>query len=159
MTVALIGLGADINTRENKGRTALHCEVLVTELPDALDSIAALLEHGAEINAQDDNGQTAVHYAIDKCQFPESLDLVIPLLDGGKDMGIMARTERNAVVESGDEDIRDVKIKVVSWRRHSQEAIVSMMLKHGANVMVQDKNGRTALDLARLKAAGFESSG
>ncbi len=56
----LIDRGADVNVRNHKGQTALHCAAKA-----GFASIAALLlEHGAAVDAQDDHGETPLATAL-----------------------------------------------------------------------------------------------
>lgn len=56
----LLALGADINVRNYKGKTALHCAAKA----GFLSVIDLLIEKGATIDAPDNNGETALFEAI-----------------------------------------------------------------------------------------------
>ena len=56
----LLDRGADVNVRNHKGQTALHCAAKA-----GFDQIVALLlERGAEVNAKDDKGETPLATAL-----------------------------------------------------------------------------------------------
>ena len=56
----LIDQGADVNVRNHKGQTALHCAAKA----GFIDIATLLLDHGADIDAQDDNGETPLATAL-----------------------------------------------------------------------------------------------
>ena len=57
---ALLDAGADVNVRNHKGQTALHCAAKA-----GFDQIVALLlDRGAEVNAKDDKGATPLATAL-----------------------------------------------------------------------------------------------
>lgn len=56
----VLSAGADLELRDNKGRTPLMLSL--TE-PDNFDMISALLQSGADPNARDDTGQTVLGFA------------------------------------------------------------------------------------------------
>ncbi len=56
----LLAAGAQVDTRDKEGRTALHYAAK-TGTPE---SIQLLLDHGASINTQDNAGMTPLHYAV-----------------------------------------------------------------------------------------------
>ena len=51
--------GADVNAKDNYGRTALHW----ASRDDHLEIVKILLAHGADVNAKDNDGWTALHLA------------------------------------------------------------------------------------------------
>ena len=56
----LIDRGADVNVRNHRGQTALHCAAKA----GFIDIATLLLDHGADIDAQDDNGETPLATAL-----------------------------------------------------------------------------------------------
>ena len=73
----LLDAGADINVRNYKGQTALHCAAKA-----GFDHIVALLlDHGADVNAKDEKGATPLATALrSKVKDKERLAAVIELL-------------------------------------------------------------------------------
>lgn len=59
----LLAAGADINSRDEKGRTALM--VYAMGKNESPDYISFFLEHGADVNLRDPEGKTALGYAYD----------------------------------------------------------------------------------------------
>ena len=56
----LIAQGADVNVRNTKGQSALHCAAKA----GFVDIVAVLLEHGARVDAEDDAGETPLATAL-----------------------------------------------------------------------------------------------
>ena len=80
---ALIEAGADVNVRNHKGQSALHCAAKA----GFVDIVALLLEHGCEVDAQDRQGETPLAAALrstvkDKAKL---LDVVRLIVNAGAD--------------------------------------------------------------------------
>lgn len=116
----LIEAGADINARDNKGKTALMYAL-------TSEKTKLLLEAGADVNARDNEGKTALMYA-------KSMEQIKILLKAGAD--INARdNEGNTIFDifRGNEDIatflnderfeHDTKIQEFIKRRELREKI------------------------------------
>ncbi len=59
MIQLLIDHGADVNVKDDKGKTPLHCAAVGAYL----EGMRALLENGADVNAVDDEGNTPLQLA------------------------------------------------------------------------------------------------
>ncbi len=81
---ALLAGKAQINARDNQGRTALHWAALMGKLEDTKQSdamIVALLRHGADPTILDAAGHTALDYAISEHHLPQAAALQTALAD------------------------------------------------------------------------------
>ena len=156
----LIEHGAEVNARDQSGRTPLmeackHCRANVvtfliehgaevnardqsghTPLMEACShgeesAVTFLIEHGADVDPQDNDEETALHHAVySDC---ESLEILSCLILKGLDVNACESDGRSPLM------IASVRGKVNS---------VAFLLEHGANVNLQNKNGKSALHYA-----------
>ncbi len=96
--VALIDAGADIDARDEEGRTALHyaCANGDTTLG------FLLINSGADTNIQDDEERTALYYASENCY----TDLAEALLKADASRDIADLNGRLPIDAAGCEDVR-----------------------------------------------------
>ncbi|MCY4015172.1 MAG: ankyrin repeat domain-containing protein [Gammaproteobacteria bacterium] len=102
----LIEQGADVNVRNHKGQSALHCAAKA----GFVDIVALLLDHGAQVDAEDRAGETPLATALrssvkDKARLLAVVDLlVVAGADpdhadhAGRTPGRIARRKRDASV-------------------------------------------------------------
>ena len=70
---AALQRGADVNTRDNKGQSALHGAVRSS----CIDALELLLSHtNINVNIVDNDGESAVHHAVDENNI-EALKLLL----------------------------------------------------------------------------------
>lgn len=117
--IRLLGLGADIDARSSKGKSALHCAAKA----GFLKVIDLLIEKGANIDATDNKGETPLFEAIrSTIKKREKLyDAMESLLEKGADPNI--KNNR------GMSPLQVAQQK----RREDSHIIVSLLEKHGAN--------------------------
>ncbi|MCY3621694.1 MAG: ankyrin repeat domain-containing protein [Gammaproteobacteria bacterium] len=90
---SLIEAGADVNVRNHKGQSALHCAARA----GFADIVALLLEQGCEVDAQDREGETPLAAALrstvkDKAKV---LDVVRLIANAGADADLVDRRGRS----------------------------------------------------------------
>ncbi len=121
----LIDGGADVDAKDNDGRTAL---IYATEKGGYRrnEIIQLLLDRGADINAKDKDGRTALMEAV----WQENEEIVQLLLNSGADVNAKDKWGGTALMEA-------------VWREN--EEIVRNLIDGGADVNAKNKDGRTAL--------------
>ena len=158
----LIRHGADIDLQDEYGKTALHyavenyhgsCEVLSCLLENGADvnkgannnctplmiaskkgnvnNVACLIRHGADIDLQDEYGKTALHYAVEN--YHGSCEVLSCLLENGADVNKGANNNCTPLMIAS---------------KMSNVNNVALLIRHGADIDLQNKNGRTALHYA-----------
>ena len=80
----LLGLGINVNLRDNWGQTAMHLAARRCHVHPSL-YISPLLDAGADINAQEGKGRTALHAA---CIEEDNTAAVKYLIDKGADLNL-----------------------------------------------------------------------
>jgi ankyrin repeat protein len=147
------GLGADINTVDNRGRPALHAAL-------QRSAVQALLGHGADVNAVDGVGRTALHSAV-QCSAAQVL------LDHGAKFDAadgVGATSPHTAASSGHYEVAKLLIDhgaLVDARnskgetplnllakRHPSKSTATLLLDHNAEVDAKDMDGQTPLHWA-----------
>jgi uncharacterized protein len=167
----LLQAGANINARDERGRTP----VMAATHGNRVDTVAALIQAGADINIRDNRLDNPFLYAgaeglldILKLTIAAGADTKLTNRFGGTALIPAAERGHVAVVEElltrTDVDINH--INNLGWTalleaivlsdggpRHQQ--IVQLLVEHGADVNIADKNGVTPLQHARSR--GFDA--
>lgn len=162
----LLKSGADVNSKDTKGKTPLFYAVISNHDNQAV--ITMLLNAGAYINAKDNNGATALGAAMD----PPigTLANVKTLLDHGADVNVsdargwtplMVAADWNNIpflqllLNNGADPNKSLPdgrtalmIAAVSYKTET----IRVLLRHGANPKFMNSQGKTALSLARAAA-------
>ncbi|GAB1355720.1 MAG TPA: ankyrin repeat domain-containing protein [Candidatus Rifleibacterium sp.] len=130
-TVAtLIGLGANIGSKDQDGRNALLNAAIKSSFSSLFIKIAAsLVEAGANINETDNFGKSALYYAAEA----NELDAMEALVKEGADAGIRLENGRSVLMQS-----------LNHWRYFSRECM-DCILATGVDINARDNEGKTAL--------------
>jgi ankyrin repeat protein len=123
----LLENGADVNPTSNYGLSPLHCAL---KIGCGMDVIALLLEHGAVVNATDMSGSTPLHWLLGSHQ-RDDLVLTRFILENGADV--------NAISNDGCSILQHALL--VGCGAH----VVALLLEHGADVSVLDRDERRLL--------------
>ncbi|EAX97444.1 hypothetical protein TVAG_226880 [Trichomonas vaginalis G3] len=124
----LISHGANINTKDKNGCTALHFATLY----NCTKMLEFLILHGADINAKNESGCTILHFAAEL----DKKDIAEILISYGADI--------NAKNEHGRTPLHFAA-------QYNQKEIAEILILHDADISARDKDGRTALSIAYLK--------
>ncbi|VFQ92247.1 unnamed protein product [Cuscuta campestris] len=121
----LLSRGADVNLKNNGGRTALHYAASKGHLKIA----EVLVKHGANINAKDKVGCTPLHRAASTgnstlCEF---------LIEEGAEVDEVDKEGQTPLMTAVISHMKDVAL---------------LLIRHGANVDAEDKEGYTVLGRA-----------
>jgi len=123
----LIQYGADVNSRDNNGKTPMHYVQFGGGYPKVID---LLIQHGADVNAKDEDGIVPLHYV--RCLEEKDIELLIA---NGADVN--ARDNNNMT-----------PLHYLSESSYSTEIFKSkfeLLLSKGADKKIIDKNGSTPL--------------
>jgi cytohesin len=147
----LLKFGVDVDAQDNDGMTPLLLAPKSVLFDAARGTAVAqlLLEHGASVHVWNKNGQTPLHLASQRGLF----SMIALLLDFGADkdaqdddkmtplhFAVHLSSEPYPRFCHGDSN-HDKAVKVIT-----------LLLKHGVNVQVQNNNGETPLQVASGRA-------
>src|SRR5262245_55637613 len=167
----LLQQGADVNARDERGRTP----AMAATHGNRVDTVAALIQAGADINIRDNQLDNPFLYAgaeglldILKLTIAAGADTKLTNRYGGTALIPAAERGHVAVVEEllTHTDVDVNHINNLGWTalleaivlsdggtRHQQ--IVRLLIDHGADVIIPDKHGVTPLQHARNR--GFQA--
>ena len=118
----LIAAGADVNAKDDDGKTAL----MLAAWANSVDIVKLLLAADADVNAKDEDGWTALIYAAAR----DAVDVARLLLAAGADMNAKDNYDNSALMRAA--------------ARYAMDA-VRLLLAAGADVNGINRNGGTAL--------------
>ena len=142
----LIKHKANVNAKSKKGDTPLHnaSTAKVTEI---------LIKHGAKLNAKNHRGETPLHTVISS--FSAGLEVAFLLIKKGANVNAKDKkgnTPLYALIDKISQDksvLRDIKYIVTEKPYKSyfaeQLSLITSLVKHGADINIQDKSGDTFL--------------
>ncbi len=174
----LLRHGADLETRDQEGRTVL---IFVAKHGSIGDMVGRLVAHGADVNAQDAAGRTALMYAA----LSARRSAIDALLDSGADInrqdvrgatalmyaagespkgseiGMLGR-ELSTTSEGGNAPKWDAEKKAARLAKayRARAEVLRHLLGRGADPEQRDADGRTALDVSRANGnmAGHDNA-
>ncbi|KAF7555470.1 hypothetical protein G7Z17_g2155 [Cylindrodendrum hubeiense] len=124
--------GADVNTKTNKGLTALHLAATEDDIPVAW----VLLTKHANINARNKGGMTALHLA---SRFGHS-QFVRFLLHMGADATVVDKSNKTALHWAITELVEE-------YESQQHQAITKYLIEFAMDVTIQDDDGLSALHI------------
>jgi ankyrin repeat protein len=159
---ALAKGGADLNAVDPEGTTALVRAIINSHY----DTAAVLIEEGANPNIADGSGMAALYAAVDMSSLGEIygmpprhvtdkhsvLDLIEMLLAKGADVN--AKLKRATLMRNhtpGEGTLGDGATALMRAAKNGDYRAMEILLKHGADVSLKQRQGATAL----LFACGF----
>ena len=159
---ALARGGADINATDPEGTTALVRAIINSHY----DTAAVLIEEGANPNIADSAAMGALYAAVDMSSLGEiygrpprpvpdkhsALDLIEMLLTRGADVNAKLKTAtlmRNHT--PGEGTLGEGATPLMRAAKNGDYRAMEILLKHGADLSLEQRNGSTAL----LFACGF----
>ncbi|KAI9892925.1 MAG: hypothetical protein M1814_001084 [Vezdaea aestivalis] len=134
----LLERGADIEAKDNDGRTAL----IKAAEKGWTDLAQLLLDKGANIKAYDKTGKTTLLHAATGPDWPSPSDL---------EFLVVLLLEEGAEIEAQDNDGCTALIRTVE---NGWVELTQLLLDKGAKLRAHDKTGRTALSIAAGKRDG-----
>lgn len=124
--VLLKSPGINVNLASAQGETPLMMACIKGELK----KVKTLIERGADINRE---GWTPLHYAVSTDK-PETLEIIKLLLEG------------SAYIDASSPN---GSTPLMLAAQYSSEGVVDLLIKEGADVVVRNQRGLTAVDFAQ----------
>lgn len=130
--------GADVNARDENGRTALMIAVH-QNLPK---NTRTLIAAGADVNATDPYGDTPLHHFCQSDELDSSQDCLDILLNAGADINARNISENTPFIAL----MLAVRMNR-SGSREGQVPVARRLIERGADVLAQGVNEITALEV------------
>jgi ankyrin repeat protein len=153
----ILSHNAEVDALDNGGSTPLHLAIPETRLAVskpylevAREAVQLLLKHGAKVNLQNHMGRTPLHRASQRGH----LNIIPLILDHGADVDAPdgdGSTPLHLAISEIPPELGTVPfISEASKLEAKLDAVASaqLLLRHGANINLQDHMGRTALHKA-----------
>src|SRR5262249_6575909 len=151
--------GANLNLTDPEGTTALVLAIMNGHY----DTAAMLLEKGANPNIGDSSGMAALYAAVDMSTLIEiygrpprkttdrlnALDLIKKLLESGANPNAQLKTPALQRAHTpGDRNLGEGATPLMRAARNGDAPAIRLLLEHGADPAMEQKNHITALMLA-----------
>ncbi len=142
----LLDAGASVSSLDALHKQPLH-KVLSTRVPsdDAFELVDLLISRGADVNSSDQDGCTCLHVS---CKYP-NVGHVRALLTSGADPKSIANHGSTALHFL----VKNVGYLVYNWG--DCLAISRLLLKHGAEINAENKDGDTPFHLLTKKMSQY----
>ena len=135
VVTALLDNGADPNTTDSGGRTALHYACALETPDEAAEMVELLLGGGSDVNAKDTEGQTPLLWAVNFWQ----TTIINLLLEHGALLDIKTRAGHNVLTET-------IHAGVCTQRPEDETVdMLRLFTEKGTDVNSTDKQGNSAL--------------
>ena len=132
---ALLKSGADVNATDKSGRSAVWEAVRFRDLT----AVDVLVRHGADVNRRNEYGESLLHIPCRSIQRSGTRDVMDRLVSLGVDV--------NARNKKGETPLH--------WAAFMRNvAAAKTLVASGADAMIEDDRGGTALDVAAKRAEG-----
>ena len=135
----LLEQGVDINSKDDKGLTALYQAACCSNDTSSLETVKFLIDHGADVNIKTPAGHTPLAIATEFSNSKSSLETVKLLLLSGANVNAQSNRGSTALLYAAR----------FSNSKSSLETI-KLLLDYGADINISDTNGYTALIIAVL---------
>lgn len=132
MVEYLLNNNADTDVQNKDGITALH----IAARAGKKTMVKKLLTHGANPDIQDKHSMTPLMYAVMKKSNQDHYDVIKTLLHHGADSNLINYKGSTALMMAS---------------ANNDYAVAKLLLKHHANPLTKDAQGRTAFDLTNDK--------
>lgn len=145
-TTILINAGADVNAKDNKGRTALMYAVDNKEE----ELVDLLIKNKVNVNAKDNNGETALGYAYyDIYDWSLNPYIVKSLIRAGANINEVFKRSGNtallyAIYTYTYQSLWEDETRTLP----TTFEVIKLLINNGANVNIRNEEGETPLSLS-----------